>query len=153
MLKQDLRTAILQLKERNQSIRAIARALDIDRDSVRAVLRTGTSEVPVLARKELAEDWHDEILAQFKACGGNLLRVHEEVVERGAALSYQALTGYCRRHRIGTRAKVPSGEYHFQIGEEMQHDTSPHQVQLGGRGLSPVKWCSKSGQRSAAVPV
>ena len=26
MLKQDLRTAILQLKERNQSIRAIARA-------------------------------------------------------------------------------------------------------------------------------
>ena len=133
MLKQDLRTAILQLKERNQSIRAIARALDLDRDSVRAVLRAGTSEVPVLARKELAEDWHDEILAQFKACGGNLLRVHEEVVERGATLSYQALTGYCRRHRIGTRSKVPSGEYHFQIGEEMQHDTSPHQVKLGGR--------------------
>jgi len=23
----------------------------------------------------------------------------------------------------------------------------------GGGGLSPVKWCSKSGQRSAAVPV
>ena len=56
MLKQDLRTAILQLKERNQSIRAIARALDLDRDSVRAVLRAGTSEVPVLVRKELAED-------------------------------------------------------------------------------------------------
>jgi transposase len=133
MLNQDTRIAILQLKERGQSIRAIARALDVDRDSVRTVLRAGTREVPALRRKELAEDWHEEILSQFTACKGNLLRVHEEVVAQGAAFSYQALTGYCRRHGIGVKVKVPSGEYHFGPGEEMQHDTSPHRVMLDGK--------------------
>ena len=54
MLDQDTRIAILQLKERGQGIRAIARALDLDRDSVRMVLRSGTREAPVLRRKELA---------------------------------------------------------------------------------------------------
>jgi transposase len=133
MLEQDTRIAILQLKERGQSIRAIARALEIDRDSVRTVLRAGTREVPAVRRKELAEDWHEEILAQFTSCKGNLLRVHEELADQGAVLSYQALTGYCRRHGIGVKPKVPSGEYHFGPGEEMQHDTSPHRVMLGGR--------------------
>jgi hypothetical protein len=28
---------------------------------------------------------------------------------------------------------VASGQYHFEPGEEMQHDTSPHEVELGGR--------------------
>jgi transposase len=133
MLEQDTRIAILQLKERGQSIRAIARALEIDRDSVRTVLRAGTREVPHVRRKELAEDWHEEILAQFTSCKGNLLRVHEELADQGAVFSYQALTGYCRRHGIGVKPKVPSGEYHFGPGEEMQHDTSPHRVMLGGR--------------------
>lgn len=28
---------------------------------------------------------------------------------------------------------VPAGRYHFSPGEEMQHDTSPHQVELAGK--------------------
>jgi hypothetical protein len=28
---------------------------------------------------------------------------------------------------------VPSGQYHFEPGVEMQHDTSPHEVEVGGR--------------------
>jgi Mu transposase-like protein len=61
------------------------------------------------------------------------VRVHEELTAGGAALSYQALTAFCRRQGIGQTPVVPSGRYHFNPGEEMQHDTSPHDVVVGGK--------------------
>lgn len=61
------------------------------------------------------------------------MRVHEELVASGAALSYPALTGFCRRQGIGQTPIVPAGQYHFEPGVEMQHDTSPHTVEVGGR--------------------
>jgi len=66
-------------------------------------------------------------------CKGNLVRVHEELVGGGAALSYQALTAFCRRHAIGQPPVVAAGRYEFEPGEELQHDTSPHEVQLCGK--------------------
>jgi Mu transposase-like protein len=52
-------------------------------------------------------------------------------------ISYPALTAFCRRHGIGQTPKVAVGRYEFQPGEELQHDTSPHQVEIAGkkRGL------------------
>ena len=61
------------------------------------------------------------------------MRVHEELTAEGATLSYAALTGFCRRQGIGQNPIVPSGRYEFKPGEEMQHDTSPHEVEVGGR--------------------
>ena len=61
------------------------------------------------------------------------MRVHEELREGGAELSYTALTAFCRRHGIGYRPPVAAGQYEFAPGEEMQHDTSPHEVDLAGK--------------------
>ncbi len=61
------------------------------------------------------------------------MRVHEELSAEGAALSYAALTAFCRRQGIGQKPVVPSGHYDFKPGEEMQHDTSPHTVEVGGK--------------------
>jgi hypothetical protein len=61
------------------------------------------------------------------------VRVHEDLLASGAELSYPALTAFCRRHGIGQAPVVPAGRYDFQPGEEMQHDTSPHEVQLAGK--------------------
>jgi hypothetical protein len=61
------------------------------------------------------------------------VRVHEELEVGGAALSYQALTAFCRRQGIRQTPAEPAGQYHFEPGEEMQHDTSPHEVEVGGR--------------------
>jgi len=61
------------------------------------------------------------------------VRVHEELIAIGAELSYQALTGFCRKHGIGQQPIVPAGQYHFEPGEEMQHDTSPHDVVVDGK--------------------
>jgi hypothetical protein len=61
------------------------------------------------------------------------VRVHEELTASGAVLSYPALTGFCRRQGIGQPPIVAAGQYHFEPGVEMQHDTSPHDVVVGGR--------------------
>lgn len=133
MLDQAMRATILNLHERGHGLRAIARTLRVSRDAVRAVLRSGTDQVPHLDRPEKAGALRDEIAELYVKDKGNLVRVHEDLCAAGATLSYQALTAFCRRHGIGHEPAKPSGRYHFEPGEEMQHDTSPHEAQIGGR--------------------
>jgi hypothetical protein len=61
------------------------------------------------------------------------MRVHEELLAAGAQLSYAALTAFCRRHEIGYQPPAAAGRYDFAPGEELQHDTSPHPVELAGK--------------------
>ena len=51
----------------------------------------------------------------------------------GVDVAYSTLTGFCRRHKIGVKDKVPAGRYQFSPGQEMQHDTSPHAVKVGDK--------------------
>lgn len=133
MLDQATRGAVLRLQKAGHGTRAIARALALSRGAVLGVLRSGTAEVPAVTRPELGGEHHAEILRLYASCKGNLVRVHEELRALGAQLSYQALTGYCRRNGIGYEPPSPAGRYTFGPGQEMQHDTSPHPVELGGR--------------------
>jgi transposase len=133
MLDQSTRVAILRLREEGHGTRAIARALGISRGAVQDVLTAGTAEVPELVRAEAAEPYREQIVELLGRCKGNLVRVHEEIVTAGAKLSYPALTAYCRRHGIGHEPPVPVGQYHFEPGEEAQHDTSPHTPVIGGK--------------------
>jgi transposase len=96
-------------------------------------LASGSPARKVIQRSEKAEPYREEILALHASCRGNLVRVHEELVAQGAQISYQALTAFCRRQGIGTQTKQPAGRYHFEPGQEMQHDTSPHQAPIGGK--------------------
>jgi transposase len=96
------------------------------------VLQSNSTNVPEIARAEKAEPYRQQILDLLPSCKGNLVRVHEELVADGATLSYQALTAFCRRQGIGQKPVVASGQYHFAPGVEMQHDTSPHSVEVGG---------------------
>lgn len=133
MLSQSQRTAILELHDKGVATREIARAMKLSRQSVRRVLRSKSVAVPEIRRAEKAEPYRREILELFTRCKGNLVRVHEELLADGAALSYAALTAFCRRHGIGQTPAMPAGQYHFAPGVEMQHDTSPHEVEVGGR--------------------
>jgi len=133
MLDQETRAAILKLREQGHGVRPIARALRISRQSVRDVLGAGSAQVLPLPRAEQAEPYRDEILAQYALCKGNLVRVHEELLARGAEFSYPALTAFCRKHGIGYTPPPPDGHYEFAPGQEMQHDTSPHKAKIGGK--------------------
>jgi len=133
MLSQAQRTTILELHTQGVGKREIARVLGISRVAVRKVLRSNSTRVPELQRPEKAEPYRQQILELFGQCKGNLVRVHEELQARGAELSYPALTAFCRRHRIGYQPPVPAGRYDFSAGEELQHDTSPHELDLAGK--------------------
>ncbi|MBM3749405.1 MAG: transposase [Acidobacteria bacterium] len=133
MLSQAQRTTILELSAQGVGKREIARLLGIARPTVRQVLRSNTARVPELHRPEKAEPYRQRILELFSTSKGNLVRVHEELVAAGAQLSYPALTAFCRRHGIGQAPKAPAGRYEFAPGEEMQHDTSAHEIELGGK--------------------
>lgn len=133
MLDEPTRSAILRLREKGHGKRFIATALGVSPTSVKKVLKRGDCVVPPLERCEKAEPYRAEILELYASCKGNLVRVHEEITRAGATLSYQALTAFCRRHGIGHEPPRPTGRYHFAPGEEMQHDTSPHEAMIGGR--------------------
>lgn len=131
MLDDATRAAILTLREAGRSAREIARAVSVSRTAVANVLQSKKKTAPRLSRPEKAEEWRDPILEQYAACGGNLVRVHEELTKQGATFSYQGLTGFCRRHALVKPPDPPAGHYDFEPGEEMQHDTSPHKAHVG----------------------
>ncbi len=133
MIDESQRTAILELAKRGFGTRRIARALEISRGAVRAVIESGAAKPPKVLRPEKAEPYRDQILELYSYCRGNLVRVHEELNKDGIKLSYQALTGFCRRHEIGRAPKAPAGRYDFVPGAEMQHDTSPYPFDIGGK--------------------
>jgi len=133
MLSQNQRAAILELNTQKVSVRAIARALKISRVPVREVLRSGSTDVPMISRAEICEPHRQQILELLAQCKGNLVRVQQELTASGANVSYTALTAFCRRHGIGQTPKVAAGRYAFLPGEELQHDTSPHEVEVAGR--------------------
>lgn len=135
MLELDTRTAILEMRSRGVGVRAIARVLRVSRNAVRAVLESGRREVEPLERDELLGAHVDTVRALSVECKGNLVRVGEILAGLGIRVGYSTLTAFCRRHEIGTTPKVAAGRYHFEPGEEMQHDTSPHVVTIGGRSI------------------
>lgn len=48
-------------------------------------------------------------------------------------MAYSTLTSFARKLRLGEPPRRRAGKYEFEAGEEMQHDTSPHDVVLGGK--------------------
>ncbi|MGH2453401.1 MAG: IS21/IS408/IS1162 family transposase [bacterium] len=132
MLKQDLRTAILELYGKGVAKKKISHLLRVSKGAVKAVIASNSAAVPRIVRAEKALPHRQEILELLPECAGNLVRVHEELVAEGAELSYSTLTAFCRREGIGQEPKTPEGRYDFGPGKEQQHDTSPHKVKLSG---------------------
>jgi transposase len=133
MLDRETRAVILRLKAEGFGTIPIARTLNVSPNSVRKVLEEGAAEVPDFTRPSSYEAHLERIVELYTFCQGNLVRVHEELEAEGIALPYSTLTGFCRRQGIGVEPKQRSGRYHFKPGEEMQHDTSPHRVLVGGK--------------------
>jgi hypothetical protein len=131
MLDLDTRRAVFQLQTLGHGVRAIARTLRISRNSVRAVLAHGTAEVPSIEREQICDAHLDSLRGLYADCQGNRVRVWEEAQKLGIVISYPALTAFLRHQGVGVKRKEPAGRYHFEPGEEMQHDTSPHDVQVG----------------------
>lgn len=131
MLERSVRGAILELSRKGLGSRRIARTLRVSRGAVKKVLVQGTQDVPPLERVSRLSEQREEVLRLSETCGGNLVRVHEELLAQGVTVSYPALTAFVRSQ--STAVPLPAGQYPFEPGEEIQHDTSPHEAIVGGK--------------------
>ena len=132
MTPREKRIAILEMHKHGVSIRGIADALDSSRNTVREVIASGDPERPALQRESQLAEHIERVRELHIACRGNVVRVHEELAKGDVVVAYSTLTEFCREQKIGVVEKVPAGKYHFDPGVEMQHDTSPHWVTIGG---------------------
>lgn len=71
----------------------------------------------------------------FATCKGNAVRVQEILQDKYAHIvPYSTLTWIVRELELREdKRKHRAGSYDFAQGEEMQHDTSPHSVSIGGK--------------------
>lgn len=136
MLNQETRTAILALHRQGHGSRAIAKDLGVSRAAVRGVIASGQAEVPrrdVRPRHRL-EDWVEAIRDLHAECQGNRVRVLEELDKRHkVSVAYTTLTRFCRQQGIGREDPDPWQRIETGPGEEMQHDTSAYDIEIGGR--------------------
>ena len=89
------------------------------------------------ARVGALDEAMQQRLAQVYArAGGNAVRMGQILAEEhDQQLPYSTLTRWVRQTELREPPKR-SGEYHFEPGQEMQHDTSPHRVEVAGK---PIK--------------
>ena len=134
MLDKEIRAAVLTLSSQGHSQREIAKALHISRTSVQGVLKGGEARPPRIEKTSQLDPYRDEIQFWHKDCRGNLVRVAEKLEEeKGVETSYSSLTWFCRKNGIGVEERRPAQRIITGPGEEMQHDTSPYVIEIGGK--------------------
>lgn len=92
---------------------------------------------PITRQKmERDEDLLALIEPLFQRCRGNVMRLQELLSdEHHIEVAYSTLTRVVRQAGLRTPTRR-AGAYHFEPGQEMQHDTSPHRVILGGKSIT-----------------
>lgn len=138
MIKEHTAQTILEMHEKEIPIKKICRLLKVSRNTVRQVIREQGAVHS--AKSSGYEKYLPLIREAFRRCQGNAVRVMEVLSEEEQInIPYTTLTWLIRRHGLRAPKKKRAGRYHFEPGEEMQHDTSPHQVVIGGKKTS-AQW-------------
>ena len=134
MIDQEKRSAILLLHQQGHSLHKIARDVDVSRNSVRDILGSGQAQVPQINRKHPLDPHLEAVRSLVVECKGNIVRVREELQKRhGVLATYSTLTRFCRRERISDSEPPRTVRILTGPGEEMQHDTSPYTIRIGGQ--------------------
>lgn len=132
MIDKMKRQTIITLHQKGLSCRHISRLLKISRNTVKKVIAEGV-EPPIVERDNDTDDLIPLVKAIYDRVDGNLVRVKEILKsDYDKEIAYSTLTRFVRTVDI-RKAPERYGEYFFEPGEEMQHDTSPHKVKIGGK--------------------
>jgi transposase len=141
MIEPEKRKAIYLLSQEGMSVREIARRLGVSRKAVRRIIRHG-GEVPPPSRREKIRIDPDLLRRLHDECDGWKRRIHEKLVEEERIdVAYSTLTRILRQLGIGREPEPRSDRVPDKPGAEMQHDTSPYTLDLGGQP-TPVIGCS-----------
>lgn len=127
---------IRKLAQKGVGQRETAKKLKISRNTIRKILESETTR-PAPQRESIHSNQLPLIRSLFQECRGNVVRVQEELFARHEIeIPYQSLTWLVRIHQIRIPFAKRAGQYHFEPGEETQHDTSPHRLKLGDKRVT-----------------
>ncbi len=132
MIEADKRKAIYLLHEGGMSAREIARRLEVSRSTV-AIVIGQQGAMPQVERSDKQAIDLELLRRLYQKCDGWVKRVHEKLLEEeGIRVAYPTLTRRLRAAGISPAAQERCARVPDEPGKEMQHDTSPHWVALGG---------------------
>ncbi len=131
MIDPDKRNAAFILHQEGMTAREISQRLNISRNSVAAIIRQQGQCLPRQRRDKIEVDL--ELLQQvYRQCDGWVQRVHEKLKEEhNVDIGYSTLTRLLQQQGLSTANSGRCDSVPDAPGEEMQHDTSVYQVQLG----------------------
>jgi hypothetical protein len=136
MISVQNKETILALYKAANGIRQISRLMNISRNTVRRVIKGEHSSK--IDRTTRYEHLLPLVREHFHFCKGNVVRIREFLNETyGHDVPYSTLTRLVREMQLKEgKKKRRAGEYHFDPGEETQHDTSPHRLKIGNKELT-----------------
>ena len=131
MIGENIRETVRILFGRGTAKKEIARLLNIDIKTVRSIVN---NENTALKSRSDKIDVSDELLETlYVSCKGYAHRMREVLDEEYQInIGYSTLTRLLKEKGIRENKKGRSSHYEDVPGEEMQHDTSPYVIQLGG---------------------
>jgi transposase len=133
MIEPEKRKAIHLLSQEGMSVREISRRLRVSRKALRRIIRGG-GEAPRPRRKEKIQIAPELLQRLHDECEGWKKRIHEKLVEEEKIqVSYSTLTRLLRELGIGQESEPRCDRVPDEPGAEMQQDTSPYTIPLGGR--------------------
>ena len=132
MIDQDKRKAIYLLHSEGMKVRAIARQLRVNRNTVRDVIKQGGLSPQTIREDKIQID--PELLTElYNKCSGRVQRIYEKLTEEeGISIGYSTLTRIVRELELGRTKKGRCGKVADEPGE-MQHDTTIYSIAIGGR--------------------
>jgi hypothetical protein len=138
MIDAQKRKAIYYLYVQGVPIRRIGRQLQIDRNTVRAIIAQ-KGEVPGTQRSDKIEICTELVSRLYKECDGFVERVYEKLTEEhNVAIGYSTLTAKIRELELGRPINRRCDQVDDRPGAEMQHDTSDYKVILGGKTVKLI---------------
>ena len=131
MISENLRETIRTLSSTGTAKKEIARLMSIDIKTVRSILNSKTG---VPKERSDKRDISDELLETlYTSCRGYAHRMQEVFEEEyNIKIGYSTLTRLIREKDMRKKKKHRSSHYEDVPGEEMQHDTSPYILEIGG---------------------
>ncbi|HSW27780.1 MAG TPA: hypothetical protein VLJ62_33810 [Burkholderiaceae bacterium] len=130
----EMRNSVRTLQAQGLHLREISRLLRLSRNTVRRILREPA--VPAARGAAVDEVMQRRLREVYARAKGNAVRMGQILAdEHDLRLSYSTLTRWVREAELREPPKR-AGEYDFAPGQEMQHDTSPHRLEVAGKAVT-----------------
>lgn len=140
MIEPEKRKAVCLLHEGGMSLRELSNKLHLSRISIRRIINEKGSSLKI-PRQDKKQVDVERVKALHTDCQGFVQRMREKLEEEeGVKIGYSTLTRLVRTMGLDVDEKKDRRDSKVPDvpGQEMQHDTSPYEIEIGGKKTKVV---------------